>query len=305
MSTQRTAAAHMQRRRRRLLAIGEWQSPYVDAEPVRAHLRKINAAGMPYMAISERLGLAQNSSLQHLMWGRGEWGPGQQVRRETAEMVLAYWPSLQDFPDAARIDATGTRRRVEALNAQGWSRRAIAERLDLVPAHFKKVLGRERVTARVARAVADLYDALWNVDPLESGESLKSVSRVLADARKSGYHSALAWDDDTIDDPAAAPMTDADPPAPTQGENVAARWLMGESVILDRQQRREVLSHLFEWTNDTPEEIAARLDMTAEAASRAWERIKAKACEEGRTLRRRAYVPRERNLTKDEMGAAA
>lgn len=302
--SQKTACAYMQTRRRRLQALGQWQ-PYVDAEPVREHLRRINAAGMSYAGICERLGLPQSNSIQHLMWGRGQYGPGQKVKRETAELILAYWPSPEDFPDSALIDATGTRRRVEALAVRGWARHLIATRMGLDVKYFRKVVGRQKVTARVARGVCEAYNAWWNQDPLEHGVPLSSVSRVKADAERNGFHGPLAWDDDTIDNPHALPVTDAVAPVVTEGENVAARWLMGESVILGAADRREVLAHLFEWTNDTTAEIAEQLGMTPAAAERQWERMKERAAAEGRRLWRRVYVPRERDLTQNEMEEAA
>jgi DNA-binding CsgD family transcriptional regulator len=289
-----------------LVAAGAWE-PFVDAEPVREHLRKVNAAGMPYMAICERLGLAQSSSLQHLMWGRGEYGPGQQVRRETAELVMSYWPSLDDFPDAARIDATGTRRRVEAMAVRGWPRHMMAEQVGTVESHFRKAAGRSRVTARLARRVAALYDAWWDKDPLEHGVPMRSVSRVRADAARQGFRSALAWDDDTIDDPNAVPLTDAAPAGYTEGDDVAARFLMGESVVLDRAGRREVITHLMQWTHLSTEEIAERLELSTDAVSRTWERIKRKARDEGRKAPwRRVYVPvRDMDLNRNELRSAA
>ncbi|MCA1224040.1 hypothetical protein [Streptomyces sp. 8L] len=263
---------------------------------------------MPYWEIAKRVGLAQESSLQHLMWGRGDYGPGRQVRRETAEVILAYWPSLSDFPDGARIDATGTRRRMEALAVRGWPSRLMAEQVGMLPQSFRKACNRDRVTARVARGVAAMYDAWWNQDPLDHGVSLYSVSRVQAEAMRMGFCSALAWDDDTIDDPDAepevAPVASA---KPTEGSNVVARWLMGESVILDREGRRAAIVHLMEWTDLTPAQVGERLDTSAEAVSRAWERAKKKARdEEGRRLWRRVYIPlSERGLTRDEMESAA
>jgi hypothetical protein len=300
------ASARWQARRRRLISLGQWE-PLVDAEPVREHLRQINAAGMPYRAICERLGLAHESSLQHLMWGRGEHGPGRQVRRETAELVLSYWPPLDDFPDASRIDATGTRRRIQALAVRGWPRHMMAERIGMDVSNFRKAVQRDRITARLVRQVAEVYDAWWDQDPLEHGVPLRAVARVRADAARQGFRSALAWDDDTIDDPAAVPQTDAASAGYTEGEDVAARFLMGESVVLDRAGRREVIAHLMEWTQNTPEEIGERLDMTAEAVSRAWERIKRKARDEGRKEPwRRVYVPlRDTDLTQDELRSAA
>lgn len=303
-ASRRAASAHMQARRRRLKALGQWQ-PYVDAEPVREHLRKVNAEGMPFRAISERLGLPHDSSLQHLMWGRGQWGPGEKVKRETAELILAYWPSLDDFPEHAMIDATGSHRRIQALAVRGWSRNSVARHIGMRQDNFRDAIKQGRVTARLARRVAAAYDELWDQDPLEHGISLNSVSRTRGAAQRAGWCGPLAWDDDRIDDPFAMPQTDAAMPVVTEGGNVAARWLMGEAVILGREDRREVLRHLFEWTNDTPEEIAARLDMSPEAASRTWERIKAAAAADGRRLWRRVYVPRERTLKRHEMGEAA
>ncbi|MGY0065160.1 hypothetical protein ACWY4P_53570 (plasmid) [Streptomyces sp. LZ34] len=310
-AAERAASSRWQVRRRRLMAAGLWE-PFVDAEPVREHLRKVNAAGMPYMAICERLGLAQNSSLQHLMWGRGEYGPGHQVRRETAELVLSYWPSLDDFPDGARIDATGTRRRVEALAVRGWSRQVIAERVGMTAAHFKKAIGRERVTARLARAVASVYDAWWNQNPLDHGVPQQSVSRARSVAQRAGFHSALAWDDDTIDDPSAVPVLDAEMPAPdADPETSAARWLAGEAVVLGDAARRLAIRHLMEWTPDSVEVIAARLEMSPEALSRSWERIKKRERDAGRKAPwRRAYLTArelglENEMTNNDMERAA
>ena len=302
----REAKARWQRNRRKSMATGDWQ-PFVDAGPVREHLRRVNAAGMPYMAISERLGLAQNSSLQHLMWGRGEYGPGQQVRRETAELVLAYWPTLGDFPDGSRIDATGTRRRIQALAVRGWPRHWMADQVGLREDHFRRVAGRGRVTARLARQVAELYDAWWDQDPLEHGVPLRSVARVRADAVRLGLCGPLAWDDDTIDDPQAFPQTDAIAPTFTDGDNVVDRFLMGESVILDAEGRREAIRHFMEWTGMTPEEIGVRLEMSGDTVSRSWERIKARARKSGGPVPwRRVYVPmRDKDMSRDEMGSAA
>jgi hypothetical protein len=303
--SQKAACAYMQTRRRRLLALGQWQ-PYVDAEPVRQHLRKVNAAGMSYAAIAERIGLPQSNSLQHVLWGRGTPEPGQRITRETAELILSFWPSLEDFPDAALIDATGTRRRVEALAVRGWARHLIADRLGTNVKHFRKAVGRPRVSARLARGVAEAYDAWWNQDPLEHGVPLASVSRVQADAARGGFHGPLAWDDDTIDNPNAVPVTDALAPIATEGENVADRWLHGESVVLGTEDRKQVLQHLMEWTNDTPKEIAAQLEISLDTLWQTWSRIKKQARAEGRREPwRRVYVPRERDLKQTEMGEAA
>ncbi|CAM5493876.1 hypothetical protein SANTM175S_01230 [Streptomyces antimycoticus] len=226
--------------------------------------------------------------------------------------MLSYWPSLDEFPDGARIDATGTRRRVQALAVRGWSRQVIAERVGMTASHFKKAIGHERVTARLARRVAAVYDAWWNQDPLEHGVPPQSVSRARGDAQRSGFHSALAWDDESIDDPDAAPVLDAALPEPeADPENAAARWLAGESVILDAAARRVVIRHLMEWTADPVDRIAARLEMSPDALSRSWERIKKRERDAGRKAPwRRAYLTAqelglETEMTNNEMERAA
>jgi hypothetical protein len=186
-----------------------------------------------------------------------------------------------------------------------WVAREIGMRED----HFRKAIKRDRIQARLVRQIGAVYDAWWDRDPLACGVSANVVARVRAAAAREGWSGPLAWDDDTIDDPAAVPQTDAVPPAVTEGPNVAARWLMGESVVLDAEAHDEVLAYLFEWTTGTKTEIAARLGMTPEAAERKWHRLQQRARKDGRRLWRRVYVPGEnpesKSLKRDRMGDAA
>jgi|SRR5690348_1748543 len=300
---QRAAHARWKARRYRLIACGMWQ-PFVDAQPVREHLERLRTAGMSIRAIEERLGLPRHH-FDHLLWGSEGRGPGDRYRTETAELVLGFWPSLDDFPDSARVDAVGTQRRIQALEVRGFSRAAIAQEIGMAVKSFQRTVNADKVTARLARAVRDVYGAWWNEDPCAHGVEEWVADRTRRAAERRGFHGPLAWDDDTIDDPRAVPQIDAPEPVVSEGGNLAARWLMGEAVILDRAARSEVLAHLFEWTNDTTEEIAARLGMTPEAAERKWYRLKEKAEAEGRRLWRRVYVPRERTLNQNEMEEAA
>ena len=305
--SQTSVSAYKAKQRRRLKGMGLWQDPFVPSEPVRQHLRKIHeATGMPFYAISEKIGLPHGSSLQPLLWGRGKHGPSEKVSRETAELVLAYWPSMDDLPDTTLIDATGTVRRVEALAVQGWSRNWVGRQVGMREDNFRKALSKSKVTVGLARRVVAVYDQWWNQDPLDHGLALNPVSRTRHAAQRAGFYGPLAWDDDTIDNPNAMPMTDAMRPAVTDGANVADRWLMGESVILGPEDRKKVVQYLMEWTNDTPEEIAAQLEISLDALWQMWSRIKKKSRMEGRTEPwRRVYVPRERDLMQNEMEEAA
>ena len=302
--SQRAAEARWRQRRRRLLAEGQWQ-PFVEAGPVRDRIRAIQAAGMPLKALTERLGLTPRS-LDYLMFA-GPGSEGQKVRREAAEAVMAYWPALEDFPDASRIDPVGTRRRVQALMTRGWPQRSQAARAGISEKSFSRSLLACRVTAQFARSVASVYDELWDKDPEDFGVEAVAAHWARAVARKRGMHCPLAWDDDTIDDPAAVPTLDAPEPLPTAaGENAVARWLMGESVVLDRVGRREAIAYLMEWTEESPEEIAGRLELTPDAVSQSWRRTRKRARMEGRPVpwRRKLGLASE-DLTKREMEKAA
>ncbi|MEV5451238.1 hypothetical protein [Streptomyces sp. NPDC052535] len=159
------------------------------------------------------------------------------------------------------------------------------------------------MSAAVAKTVSHLYDELWDQRPEDHGIEPWLADRCRRQARAAGFHGPLAWDDDLIDNPSALPQTDAQVSLLAQGENLAARFLLGESVILDVAARREVLLHLMEWADLSVEQVAERLEMTEAAVSRAWERVKEKAREDGRAVPwRRAYVPQQR---RDAVDAAA
>lgn len=236
---ERAAHARWAARRRKQIYLGQWQ-PFVPAEPVRAHLRKIQATGMPLRAVSEATGLPL-TALRYLLWGDVQHGPGEQVRRETAEGVLAYWPTLADFPDHARIDPTGTRRRVEALEMLGFGRMAMADEVGMPKASFSRALRADRITAQVARAVMALYDGWWNQTPESHGVLPWVADRTRRSAKARGFVGPLAWDDNTIDDPAAVPQTDAQPADYTDGKEAEGdfvdpvavqRFLSGSPVVV-------------------------------------------------------------------------
>jgi hypothetical protein len=219
------------------------------------------------------------------------------ILRGNAEKLLAV---STDKPDAyAMVDATGTVRRLRALVAMGHSNAVLAADVGCSYTYISTLTRGHRgtVTVWLEQAVRRAYAKRSMV----VGDSAVSRSRAAA----CGWDGPLAWDEDTIDDPAALPATDAIQPVVSDGGDLAARWLAGEAVILGPKDRKEVLAHLYEWTNDTTAEIAAKLEMSPAAAERQWERIKKKAQAEGRRVWRRVYVPRNRQMKQDEMGEAA
>ena len=104
-------------------------------------------------------------------------------------------------------DATGTRRRLQALMRNGWSMGLLSARLGCTRQVLRKKLGEsERCTAATAAAVRDLYDDLWDQAPPE-GDRFERRAATMARryAAERGWVVPLAWDEETIDDPDAGP----------------------------------------------------------------------------------------------------
>lgn len=172
------------------------------------------------------------------------------MRGYRARMYLAGGPLT--------IDATGTRRRLQALARIGHPYQAIADELGVVRSCVQQWTSNRRVTRVTAARVVELYEA-WSMRP---GPSSKSRAR----AEAAGWPPPLAWDDDSIDDPAARPV------AGTQlvgdvDEVAVARARRGEPVPLTRAERRAAIAALTA-EGLTAAEVAERLGMTKKAVRR-------------------------------------
>jgi len=107
-------------------------------------------------------------------------------------------------------DATGTRRRVQALMAAGWPLARQAVMLGRDDTSFGRVLRVRRVTVKTARDVATLYDRIWDqVPPLADKWEKAASTSARKHAAAQGWPPPLAWDDSPgrhhIEDPAARP----------------------------------------------------------------------------------------------------
>lgn len=204
----RDANAGHQSRIDRLKAYGQWD-PLTDAEPVREHVRWLMSQGMGWQRIARTSGVSTGAMTKILYGKRLPDGtrraPTQRVRHETAALILAVQPDLDLLGRKACIDGTGTRRRLQALIAAGWSQEKLARMLGMTGSNFGRVVrSDDHVHAATARAVRDLYERLWDTPPPlgRKGDRI-AASRAMNLARRRGYLPALAWDDDSIDDPGA------------------------------------------------------------------------------------------------------
>lgn len=196
-------------RRRRLVAEGEWQ-PFIDAGPIVAHLQALIEAGMQPREVARRADVPISLINRLLHNGRGADGasiPHGRLRPQFAQRLLAVRPPAA-LADGVLIDATGTRRRLQALVAIGWSPVELTRRLTKRSGYVDALLAQQKVSRSVAVSVSFLYEQLWDWPPPAGSERERvAAAQARAHAQKHGWAPPMAWDDELnpIDDPAAAP----------------------------------------------------------------------------------------------------
>lgn len=199
------------RRWHRLHGYGTWQ-PLVSAEPVKSHIASLRAAGASTTSIASAAKISR-STLARIIYG--ELGQRSQIklRAEAAEAVLAVRAEHCAVPNGARVDATGTRRRLQALVASGWTFTALASEIGIHDRHLGALARAVYVNAGTARKIKTAYKRIVRLTPEQCGVTAASRAIARGLARKEGWHSPLAWDD--IDDPTAEPEVTApySPPA--------------------------------------------------------------------------------------------
>ncbi|MFE5658332.1 hypothetical protein ACFQ9H_19345 [Streptomyces sp. NPDC056517] len=191
--------------RERAMAYGTWQ-PWVDAEPVRVHIRHLQSCEMGLRAIAAAAEV-DRKRLQSILNGRPERGtaPQEKVRPALAAAIGAVEPTWENLAPSTLISPVGTRRRARALVAVGWPQQHLAAHLGMTPSNFGDMLTREHVLVRRAVAVRSMYDALWRTDPADHGATPRWITGARTRAAAAGWAPVGAWDDDTIDDPASFP----------------------------------------------------------------------------------------------------
>lgn len=220
------------------------RSNLVDAEPIREHVAALMAAGVGLKTIVARSGISQGA-MWKLVYGKNGNPPSRRVTRANADRLLVLKPDDRTLlADGARVDSTGTRRRLQALACLGWSIGRFSTETGIDRQALDQALTGGEVTARTARSVAAAYDRLWDQPaPATDHREKISVSRTINRAKAAGWASPLAWDDDTIDDPDARP---------TRGHNMLAvfdeiaveRAMRADGVPLRPVERAEVVHRL-------------------------------------------------------------
>lgn len=189
-------AANTRDQKANVHAVRHGQRALVDAAPVIAHLEQLVAAGVWWRQIAATSGVSR-SALSKLRNGQSA-----KIRRATAARLLAITAANPSAAPHALVDATGTRRRLQALVALGYSLASLAR-----PNIDAWRVARGTLVFEATRAaVATLYDELSECPP-ETGtrEQRASVTRSQRFARAQGWAPPIAWDPDSLDDPEATP----------------------------------------------------------------------------------------------------
>lgn len=179
-----------------------------DSTQPRIHLQRLIARGWTQAQIAAASGLNQ-ATVSIILSGRYSG-----VHRTTAAAILSV--RLDQTPPVPRglVDATGTRRRIQALAVLGYNLTDIARQIGVAQSSLQQTIdGRwERVRTPVAAKVARVYRQLSTTPAPPTRTAEQARNQAMAE----GWHGPMAWAD--IDDPRCEP----DPQEPTAPRHVDA-----------------------------------------------------------------------------------
>jgi DNA-directed RNA polymerase specialized sigma24 family protein len=198
----------------------------VESTPVADQVRAWRAEGWSYRQIAIAAGVshARISALSRDVYPT--------IHRDLARKILNCRPTIAVAPSATCVDATGSRRRLQALAAIGHTFTSIGRAIGLTPTAIGRIsLGqRPNVLAGTAQDITALYRS-WCQQP---GPSQAARSR----ARREGWPGPLAWGDN-IDAPDATPDADINEAVLTRDElateRLAEMWLLASAGTLPPQ----------------------------------------------------------------------
>ena len=266
-----TAASRNSARAR---TFGRWQ-PYIDAAPIREHIAHLRE----YHLGMTRIAKLAHTSVSHIRQLVGTTADGRpttlRVRPSTAARILAIQPSPATVAPSARVDGTGTRRRLQALVAIGFPLPFLAGQLGRTHANLARTLRRASVYASTAQLVNALYERLWDTTPPHATKAQRAASaHARAHAQRHRWRPPLGWDDIDTDpeaDPDRGPDPDTAAAAAEDIDEIAVdRAVAGDHVRLDDltpAEQAEAVRRLTE-RGKSIREIADQLATTTRTVSR-------------------------------------
>lgn len=138
--------------------------------------------------------------------------PARQVRADTEQRLLAVRFAPSAVSAGRRLDATGSRRRLQALATLGWSIPTLALHSALTTRTLRRALTANTVTADTARTITALYDRLHSKPaPRRTPAEHAAADRTITRRRQAGWRPPLTWQD--IDNDPDGRDTPGTPPA--------------------------------------------------------------------------------------------
>ncbi|MFT2016312.1 helix-turn-helix domain-containing protein [Streptomyces sp. 796.1] len=175
-----------------------------EVEDTRQMINDLHAKGMSYRAIGAQVGVPA-STVSTFAGGRAG------ILRTTLTRLqqVQHEARPDDGAAGARVDPTGTQRRLQALWAAGFPIGYIRQAMgpDTNEPYLRRILhGRSaRTHAAYARRVADVYQQLAGTNPADLGATQHGITYARNAAARAGYAPPHCWDPETIDNPDATP----------------------------------------------------------------------------------------------------
>ncbi|MGW6946133.1 hypothetical protein ACWGHD_04320 [Streptomyces xanthophaeus] len=186
------------RERRHATKDGTW-APFVDAAPVRMHIRKLIAEGLTPNRIAFQAGVS-TSTVAGFLRHHGRIARRRQTTPDIASKILAV---TRKDTVPGYTDATGTQRRLQALAALGWSITPLGPRCGVRPDQLRRIHLQQLVRGDTAVAVAALYDELRSKRPEDNGITKGKAAQFRREAAEKRWPPPKYWDrfPGAIDDP--------------------------------------------------------------------------------------------------------
>lgn len=191
------------------------------AAPARRRITAMRAQGFTWAHLAALTGLPEITVKR--LGGRclGGRRPPARVNGTTVAAVLGI--PAATAPRRALVDATGTRRRMQALAATGWPIARLARTLGMSTADaYRITAGRQTlVFTATAERVAIAYEALWDTPPRSRTRwDTAAITHARRAAARQRWAPPAAWDDDDLDNPRARPKGMLPPPRTTDRDSM-------------------------------------------------------------------------------------
>lgn len=269
-------------KRRREQAYGRYVPTFVDAKPVRAHVKVLQAQGLGLRQISKLTG-ASLTSLGNLVSGRSEadrfhGGSARpivvsKISRKSAEAIMALKFTLDDCSKGTLISSRGFVRRAQALACLGYSFAWQGKQIGVIPSNFPAMLLRDLVTVSTHTKMTALYEQYSMTRAVAADRFHQAgITRTLYTAKRLKWVAPFGWDDIDEDESPVAFERDA--------------WLVDEVKIdlirtgvrvnLTRAERTSIVPRLRE-QGVPAERIGQMIGVSTTAIERQLGRMKAAA----------------------------